>query len=286
MKFGNVILQLKKYSPQILIGGGIIFTVTGVVLACRATLKAQDDISTGKAKLDEIGAKKAATDEENYPEKDYKKEVTVQYLKNAGIIALDYAPAVGCVAMGIGCFVAAYRIEHLRYLGTIAAYNGLQDTFLQYRQRVIEDQGKDKDKEYLTGSVNAVTVSTVDENGVMETVITDAGYSPYARFFDSSSVAWTKSPELNLSYCIAQQNAANDLLHRHGHIFLNEVYDMLGLPRSQAGAVVGWVLGNGDDYVDFGIYNPKEVKNRDFVNGYESVILLDFNVDGVIYDKI
>ena len=61
---------------------------------------------------------------------------------------------------------------------------------------------------------------------------------------------------------------------------------MLGIPRSQAGAVVGWVLGEGDDYIDFGMFDGNNMATRDFVNGYERSILLDFNVDGVIYDLI
>ena len=88
----------------------------------------------------------------------------------------------------------------------------------------------------------------------------------------------------------AQQQYANDKLIAQGHLFLNEVYDMLGLPRTKAGAIVGWVYDDnnavGDNFVDFGIYDVHRETARDFVNGYERSILLDFNVDGVIYDLI
>ena len=79
-------------------------------------------------------------------------------------------------------------------------------------------------------------------------------------------------------------NLANDKLHAHGHLFLNEVYDMLDIPRSKAGQVVGWVhTKEKPAYVDFGIFETYK-KNRDFVNGYERCILLDFNVTGNILD--
>ena len=61
---------------------------------------------------------------------------------------------------------------------------------------------------------------------------------------------------------------------------------MLGLPRTQAGQLVGWVKGQGDDFVDFGIFDGDDMKHRDFVNGYERSILLDFNVDGIVYNLI
>jgi hypothetical protein len=81
----------------------------------------------------------------------------------------------------------------------------------------------------------------------------------------------------------AQQQWANDRLHAHGYIFLNEVYEALGLERSQAGQLVGWKLnGNGDGYVDFGLYSIGDESNRAFVNALEPVVLLDFNVDGPI----
>ena len=114
-------------------------------------------------------------------------------------------------------------------------------------------------------------------------------YSEYARFYDCGNEGWTKDPEYNLMFLRQQQNYANEKLKVNGHLFLNEVYDMLGIPRSKAGQVVGWIYDeknpNGDNFVDFGIYDNKD-GNRRFVNGYEATILLDFNVDGVIYDLI
>ena len=126
---------------------------------------------------------------------------------------------------------------------------------------------------------------TVTSTKTIETVDKD-GISQYARFFDESCINWSKTPEYNLMFLNGQQNFANDLLNARGHVFLNEVYDMLGIPRSQAGAVVGWVKGVGDDYIDFGIFEGKTAAARAFVNGAERNILIDFNVDGVIYDLI
>jgi hypothetical protein len=110
--------------------------------------------------------------------------------------------------------------------------------------------------------------------------------SGYARFFDESSVQWRSDYTHNTFFLKTQQNYANDLLKIQGHVFLNEVYDLLGLPRSSAGALVGWVYEGddiGDNYIDFGIFAPENV---DALNGYVPRFLLDFNVDGVIYDAI
>lgn len=111
--------------------------------------------------------------------------------------------------------------------------------------------------------------------------------SPYAVFFDESCSAWTKDPESNKYFLNAQQNYANELLRSRGHMFLNDIYDMLGFPRTKAGQVVGWIYDEtnpiGDNYVDFGLLADR---NHDFINGYESIVLLDFNVDGNIWDRM
>lgn len=111
--------------------------------------------------------------------------------------------------------------------------------------------------------------------------------SLYACWFNEKCVAWTKDPERNFQFLRLQQNYANELLKARGYLFLNDVYDMLGIPRTKAGQVVGWVYDQdnpiGDDFVNFGFYDHH---NEDFINGYENSILLDFNVDGMILDRI
>ncbi len=69
-----------------------------------------------------------------------------------------------------------------------------------------------------------------------------------------------------------------------GYIFLNEIYEDLGFESTETGNVVGWLLGNGDSHVDFGIFRGDQT--IDFVNGREATILLDFNVDGSILSLI
>lgn len=101
--------------------------------------------------------------------------------------------------------------------------------------------------------------------------------SKYARYFTPGCPNWTENRDYNMLYLKSQQTYANDLLRARGHLFLNEVYDMLGLPRTKDGCVVGWVLGS---YVDFGLDNKK---NEDPEQRYQT---LDFNVDGYILDRI
>lgn len=115
----------------------------------------------------------------------------------------------------------------------------------------------------------------------------EVSVSQYARFFDDGSPAWTRDPECNLLFLKMQQDYATNLLRTKGYLFLNDVYDMLGIPRSKAGQIVGWVYDKenpiGDNKVDFGLFDEY---NSKFVNGYKNSILLDFNVDGSIIDRL
>lgn len=109
--------------------------------------------------------------------------------------------------------------------------------------------------------------------------------SEYARYFDSSSPNWVRNQEINLMFVQCQQNYANHLLRARGHVFLNEIYDLLGLKRSSIGQSVGWFLedANSEKFIDFGL---NEDRNLIFMSGVSNTLLLDFNIDGVIYDKI
>jgi len=252
--------------------------------------EAQEKITNIKAVHNEEVEIKPGT---TYTEQDYKKDLTVTYVQTGLSFVKLYAPAVTLGVASICCILGAHNIMKKRNVAIVAAYKAVEGSFKDYRRRVVSEFGEDKDRQFRYG-INHETVTEVenDEDGKAKKVkkIVESAdpnhYSQYARFFDEACTNWSKTPEYNALFLKAQQNYANDMLHAKGHLFLNEVYDLLGVPRSQAGAVTGWLMGNGDDFVDFGIYNLNSEAARDFVNGYERSILLDFNVDGVIFDMI
>ena len=291
---GNASLAVKKNSPEILLAAGIVAGVATVVLACKETLKAEEILDKHKERMDDIHEAKelaeAEPEEYSYTDEEVRKETTVAYIKTAGAFVKLYAPAIICGAVSVGCILAGHNILRKRYLGVVAAYETLDTAFKAYRKRVVEELGEEADKQFLHGSKKE-KIEVEDENGKktkQEVEVFDKDDnmpSPYAKFFDESCPDWKKDPELNLIYLRALQNQMTDILRSRGHLFLNEVYDALQIPRTKAGAVVGWKLGMGDDYVDFGLYSGYD-RSNDFVNGYERSILLDFNVAGLIYDKL
>lgn len=296
--FNKVGFQLKKYSPEILMAVGTVGVVASGVLACKATLKVNDILAETKETVDVIH--KTAEDEqwkEKYTEEDQKKDLAIAYA-NAGVKLVKlYAPAVGLGIVSLGCMVTSNNILHKRNVALGAAYATVSKGYKEYRERVVERFGENVDRELKYGiKAHKIVETEVDpetgkEKKVKKTVdVVEGldGYSEYARFFDDGCAGWEKDSEYNLMFLRAQQQYANDKLVANGHLYLNEVYDMLGIPRTKAGQVVGWVYNAenpvGDNYVDFGIYDIHRQTNRDFVNGYERSILLDFNVDGYILD--
>ena len=279
---GRQALVLERNSPAILFGTGIVGMVGSTVLACRATLKLEEVLDEGKENV-----KKAKTlEHEDYSEKDREKDLAIIHVQTSMKIVKLYAPAIVLGGVSVAALTQSHSILNRRNAALTAAYAALEKGFAQYRQRVIEKYGEEEDRNFRYGSRE---VEVVMEDGKKKTVLRVGEGEPsiYARFFDPMSTKWSKEPEYNLLLLKCQQNYANDLLRARGHVFLNEVYDMIGVPRSKAGSVVGWILvGNvKENWIDFGIWDDDN-NVRDFVNGREASILLDFNVDGVIYDKI
>jgi hypothetical protein len=208
------------------------------------------------------------------------------YTEGAFRIGKLYAPAVAVGAISIAALSGSHVILTRRNAALTAAYAAVSKAYVEYRARVEEQLGEDKERMiYHAAEVRElVDPDNPDGKKIKEVVADPTRFSPYARFFDEASPDWQKDAELNRYYIQCQQNYANHLLQARGHVFLNEVYDMLGIERSKAGQVVGWLIGgDGDNYIDFGMF---EARNSEFINGNERCILLDFNVDGVIYDQI
>jgi hypothetical protein len=274
-------LVLQTKSPGLLFGAGIVGVIGGTVLACRATLKMEEVLDEAKGKL--ITAK--TLQHREYSETDRQKDITTIYVQTGVKVLRAYGPAIIVGGLSIAALTSSHNILSRRNAALMSAYAALEKGFAEYRARVVEKYGEDEDRNMRYGSRTEVV-----KEGKVTHQITRVGTdtpSIYARFFDQMSSSWSKEPEYNLVFLTCQQNYANDQLKSRGHLFLNEVYDMIGVPRSEAGAVVGWLLGVGDDYVDFGVWDDRtNSRVRDFVNGWEGAILLDFNVDGVIFDKI
>ena len=261
-------------------------------MACKATLKVDDILFV---KDDKIGKIKEAADlpDEEYSDADYKKDLAITYVQTGADFVKLYSPAVGLGIISISLLLGSHDIMKKRNVALMAAYKTLDQAFGDYRKRVVETYGTQTDSNFKNGIRDEkITVVEVDENGVKKKVKKTVGvvdpnhHSQYAKFFDETCSSWQKNPEYNLLFLKNQQNYANDLLKSRGHLFLNEVYDMIGVPRTSAGSIVGWVIGDGDNFIDFGMYDMDSEVKRQFVNGYERSILLDFNVDGVIYDLI
>lgn len=295
-------LVLKKYSPEILLVVGITGAVGSTVLACRATLHVDEVMSNHRDKIERIDECWQKVEDgdislEEYSEKDHKKDLTVTYVQTAVDFIKLYGPAFTLGAVSFACIIGGHGIMKKRNVALVAAYKAVEEGFSAYRKHVVDEYGEETDYMFKNGlKSEQVTETEVGEDGKSHKVkktkmVEDENSAPsvYARFFDESCAQWTKTPEYNLMFLHAQQEYFNNMLRARGHVFLNEVYDALGMERSQAGAVVGWVMrkdGQGDNKIDFGIFDGDSERARAFVNGFERNIRLDFNVDGVIYDLI
>ena len=293
--------KLKKHSPEILVGLGVVGTVASTVMACKATTKLDEVLEDPKKKIDKIHElmenPKKIPEGKEYTEEDGKKDLTIMYTQSAVKIIKLYAPAVALGSLSIASILCGHNMLRKRNFALAAAYATIDKGFKEYRGRVIERFGEELDKE-LKYNIKAKEIeeTVTNDDGTETTVVKTVNtvsldqYSDYAKFFDEGCDGWTKDPEFNLMFLKDQQRYATDLLKTKGHLFLNEVYDMLGIQRTRAGQVVGWIYDEkhpvGDNFVDFGIYNTYNEANRNFVNGYERTILLDFNVDGDILDMI
>lgn len=289
---GTVSLELKKHSPAILVTVGIVGGVASAVMACRATLKVDEVLEKTKSKVEKIH-ECADQYPDDYTEADAKQDLVKVYAHAGLDFAKVYGPAVLLGAASITSILAGYNILHKRNVALAAACTAVFNDFKGYRSRVIERFGKELDRELKYNiKTEEIEERVVDENGsetVTKKTVTVArpDCNEFTRCFDETCTAWTKNAEDNKYFLICQQNYANELLQRRGHLFLNEVFDMLGMQRNKAGAVTGWMLnGDGDGYVDFGITDIKNESARNFMNELERSVWLNFNVDGYILDKI
>ena len=289
--WNGVKLTLKKHSPEILVFTGIGGMIGGAVMACRATRRLDPVLEKHRQDAEAVHKKY----ERARDERAEKRELTKVYMKTGVEFVKLYGPSVAVGALSVTGILAGNDILRKRNVALAAAYAAVDTGFKQYRSRVIERFGEDVDRELrFDGRQEKIEVVETDENGKEKKVrknatILGSGLSCYARYFAYGEArAAEPNADYNLFFLKGQQELANHMLRAIGFLFLNEVYEMLGIDKSLAGQAVGWVYDknkddHGDNYVDFGIQEVYR-KRSDQPGDYEKVFLLDFNVDGAILE--
>ena len=312
-KLAKGLAVAKVFSPELCAAGSILFGIGCVISSCVATVKSEPVVKDcvereetvrkvyGEGNQETLRPMKDLSKAEQNAVWDIRKDMAVMLVKNFAL------PAV------LGLASIAFNLKGLdilrkRWMETSVALAGLSKTFDEYRKRVIEDQGIEKDQQYMHGKVKETHVVVDHETGEVtgektEYVQKYAGISQYARVFDEGewdeankkwvwkNYVWKDDNGQNQANLRYIEREMNGRLVRDGFLFLNDVYRRLGLPLSIDGQVVGWSYNSdsGDHAVSFGVFDddPRQLPcNRAFIDGRSNTPLLDFNVDGPIINDL
>lgn len=291
-KVGRQVLIVRKHSPILLFGAGVVGVVATVVLASRATLKLDEILDETNADLDRV----RSAEHEDYSDADRQRDLGLVYAKTAGKITKIYAPAVAVGLLSIAALTGSHVILTKRNVAITAAYAALDRGWREYRARVAKEFGPEKEQELRHGLSDRKIVKETPEGPVTknEKLRMKGEPSVYAFFFDQLCPDWSKDPGYNRVFLSCQQNYLNDLLKSRGHVLLNDMHDALGVARTPAGAVAGWIYdpnrdqktNPGDNYISFGIFDNNADEGMRWVLGHNDGVLIDPNVDGLIWTLI
>jgi hypothetical protein len=277
---GKAAVLTKKNQPHIFFVGGVIGVVGSTVLACRATLKLEPVLDEIKEDFELVQIR---TNENTTP-RNYYPDLARVYFDSGTKLAKLYGPSL---ILG-GVSIAALTNSHIqltrRNAALTAAYAGLSQVFDDYRGRVREELGEDRERDIY---LNAQEISVEQEGKKIKATVANGLPNQYARLFDKYNGNWKPSPDYNRFFLISQQEYANDRLRSKGHVFLNDIYDWLGFERTSIGQIVGWTINSkdGDNYISFGLDASFNVRQpTDSFDGQTH--LLDFNVEGIVWDQI
>ena len=275
---GRTSLVLSKHAPTILTVAGTAGFVGTTVLASKATLKLEETVAEEASLLVKVHE---AQEEGKLSDKDAAHDKVVLYTRMATKLGKLYAPALILGAASIAALATGHGIMLKRNASLAAAYAAVDQAFKSYKKKVEAKFGR----EAVLDAVSVPTEELVVDGETTESVLKYGDTSPYGVIFDETNHNWSADEDLSVLHLKCQQQYANDILQTRGHIFLNEVYKMLGFPHTPAGAITGWVKDNGDNFIDFNIHDGL-FEGEDANGRLVTKWALDFNVDGVMYDKI
>jgi hypothetical protein len=268
----------KKYAPEILLGTAAVAGTACIATSCRATIKAKKSWEEHQERKLLIADKLQS---EQITSEESKVEMRKEIVKVGLELAKEYAIPFSLYTATIGCVLGSYKIQKSRLQAISATLSAMSAAYSSLVMRL------------KNGAENGLTAEEVlqgkfvckveNEDGTVEeytTTVKNPYNNPFRFRFDKYSTAWEHHHFSNECILRAEENWANTALDLNGYLFLNDVLDRLGLPKTKAGQILGWRKdGNGDGFVDFGVVDCQTLTGAEYDdNAFE----LNFNVDGDI----
>lgn len=285
-KVGKMMYTAKTYSPEIFLGVGIAAGVTAGIMLARAHKEAEYDVMENHL---EIAHTREVIDETgDYSAAEKASTMTPLYGKLLLAYIRVYGPSILLASTSVYLILASHGVMKARNEALVAAVKVLDEGFKQYRRRVVDEFGADADERLYFGADKQTVVTKEEIDGKTKKVSKDTNViaekvSPmvYSRVFERGvSTEFSDNREVNRYFINSNISYLNSKLQLQGWVLLNDVYKALGIEASPEGAVVGWTLDGGDGYIDAGMDLPINQNQGD--NRFH----LNFNVDGVMYQKI
>lgn len=290
---GTLKVRATHHGPTALTVAGIGMLVASGVLAASRTEKIKPVVEEAEKQLHRTAME--AKDDPGFTPAEQTAERMQTYVEATKGFLVVYGPAIALGVGGAAAVLYSHGVMKRRNAALVAAYGILERGYAKYRDRVKEVVGEEIEDHIYRGH----RVEVTDEDGRVwidkGQIPTRDGHNPpeggvseYAVWFGPANRNWNFRPEMNLFFLRGQEKYANHRLQTQGYMMLNDIYDAIGMPRTSAGAVVGWVYNEGDGYIDFGIPEQGSTEEADYYHFFDedTKFLLDFNVDGVVYDKI
>lgn len=309
-RFGGKLVQKVKFrSPEILIGAGIAGLVGAAIVAVRRGVR-WHQAATNELTHNLEAIKKASETSAEYSREDRVHDYAALIGKGVWSFTQIYGASVLLGVASVGSILAGTGILRGRLAAMTSAAATAQAALERYRSRVREKMGEDADRGFAF-EVAPRKTKLKHEDGTKETQVTYhlvpstgewMAASPYSRLWDENAAEWCHNRDIQYLTLRSLENHFNRELDANGIVFLNDVYKALGLPQTKEAALVGWIkdytkpkmaklaaeLGRtpGDGVIDFGVFDGESPSARAYLAGNDDRVVLDFNVDGVIYDLI
>lgn len=290
----NAELHLKEAAPDIMLIAGVVLSAASIVVFCKKTKKAEPIVESYKNNVDSI------TDDHDHDlcdDKEYRKVVIGETMKAAGALGKVYWLPTLMWGASTGLIIGSHHILKDRAVTYAAIASGLGMELRNLHQRIIEKYGEEIDKELTYGEFKEVETKRIDEETGEEVVEKSmmpafkilGGPSVFARFFDEGCSGFRNDSEYNKAWLLTCESEINNVwrsMKKGEALLINDIYDKCGMTRTDLGGITGYVKGDplAPDYISLGIFNNYSQGQRDAVNGYNTVFLIDPTTPTIVYN--